>query len=86
MSMLIAGLAGADFSCADTIGADKAQATIAEISIEVFIAIFPSGLNENKLLLLATVGSQELPSGQRNGSANKLTSTGASTHRSKVPM
>jgi len=47
--MLIAGLAGADFSCADTTGADKAQATIAEISIEIFIAVFLSGLNENKL-------------------------------------
>jgi hypothetical protein len=59
--MLIAGLAGADFSCADTIGADRAQATIAATSIEVFIAVFPSGLNEFKLLLLATAGNQGLP-------------------------
>ncbi|WP_232073637.1 hypothetical protein [Variovorax sp. RA8] len=40
MSMFIAGLAGAGFSCADAIGADKAQAMIAEINIEVFMAIF----------------------------------------------
>jgi hypothetical protein len=42
--MLIAGLAGADFSCADTTGADNAQAAIAATSIEVFITVVPSGL------------------------------------------
>ena len=61
MSMLIAGLAGADFSCADTIGADSAQAAIAAtISIEVFMAVFPSGLNKFMFPLLATTGSQGL--------------------------
>jgi hypothetical protein len=59
--MPIAGLAGADFSCADTIGADRAQATIAATSIEVFIAVFPSGLNKFKLLLLAIAGSENRP-------------------------
>jgi len=59
--MLIAGLAGADFSCADTMGADRAQATIAGISIEVFIAVFPLGLNNFMFPLLATTGSQGLP-------------------------
>jgi hypothetical protein len=44
LSMPIAGLAGAEFFCADTIGADGAQATIAEISIGVFIVVFPLGL------------------------------------------
>jgi hypothetical protein len=44
--MLIAGLAGADLSCADTMGADRAQATNEEISIDVFIAVFPSGLSK----------------------------------------
>jgi hypothetical protein len=44
--MLIAGLAGADFSCADTIGADRAQATNVDINIEVFMAVFPSGLSK----------------------------------------
>jgi len=39
--MLIAGFAGAGFSCADTMGADKVQETIAEISIDVFMAFFP---------------------------------------------
>jgi hypothetical protein len=71
--MLIAGLAGADFSCADTMGADRAQATIVEISIEVFIAVFPLGLNGFMFLLPAIAGSQGLPCAQGNGSANKLT-------------
>jgi hypothetical protein len=44
--MLIAGLVGADLSCADTMGADRAQATNVDISIEVFIAMFPSGLSK----------------------------------------
>jgi hypothetical protein len=61
MSMLIAGLAGADFSCADTMGADRAQATIVATSIEVFMAVFPLGLNEFKLLLLATADSEDCP-------------------------
>jgi hypothetical protein len=61
MSMLIAGLAGADLSCADTMGADRAQATIAEISIEVFIAVFPLGLRKVMFPLLATTGRQGLP-------------------------
>jgi hypothetical protein len=38
--MLIAGLPGAAFSCADTIGTDSPQAMIAATSIEVFIAVF----------------------------------------------
>jgi len=59
--MLIAGLAGADFSCADTIGADTAQATIAATNIELFIVVFPSGLNEFKLLLSTTAGSEDCP-------------------------
>jgi hypothetical protein len=54
-------LAGAGFSCADTMGADRAQATIAEISIEVFIAVFPLGLNEFMFSLPETTGSQGLP-------------------------
>jgi hypothetical protein len=57
MSMLIAGLAGADFSCADTIGAEIAQATIAAASIEVFIVAFRLGLIERGFPLLATAGS-----------------------------
>jgi hypothetical protein len=42
--MLIADPAGADISCADTMGADRAQATIAAASIDVFIVIFPYGV------------------------------------------
>jgi hypothetical protein len=47
--MLIAGLAGTDSSCADTMGADvvqaadKVQARIAATRIEVFIAVFLQG-------------------------------------------
>jgi hypothetical protein len=44
--MFIAGPPGADLSCADTMGADRAQATIAEISIEVFMVVFPFGLKK----------------------------------------
>jgi hypothetical protein len=39
--MLFADPAGADISCADTIGADRALAMSAAASIEVFIVIFP---------------------------------------------
>jgi len=69
MSKLIGGLAGAEVSCADTMGADKAQATMAEISIEVFMVVFPLGLNKFMFSLLATTGSQGLPRAQGNGSA-----------------
>jgi hypothetical protein len=44
--MFIAGPPGAVLSCADTMGADKAQATIADISIEVFMVVFPFGLKK----------------------------------------
>src|SRR5450759_597335 len=60
MPMLIAGLAGADFLCADTIGADGAQTTISETSIGIFILVFPFGLNKFMFPLLATAGSQGL--------------------------
>jgi hypothetical protein len=55
--MPIAGLAGADFFCADTIGADGAQATIAETNIGVFIVVFPLGLNKYLFPLLVSTGS-----------------------------
>jgi hypothetical protein len=61
LSMLIAGLAGADFLCADTIGADGAQSTIAESSIGVFILVFPLGLNKFIFPLRAGTGSRGLP-------------------------
>ncbi|MFS8084256.1 MAG: hypothetical protein ACMG6H_01365 [Acidobacteriota bacterium] len=59
--------------CADTVGADRAQAAIAATSIELFILIFPSRLNELMLPLLVTTGSNDLPRAQGYGSANKLT-------------
>jgi hypothetical protein len=58
--MPIAGLPGADFFGADTIGADGAPVTIAETSIGVFIVVFPSGLNKFMFPLLASTGSQGL--------------------------
>jgi hypothetical protein len=59
--MFIAGLAGAGLSCADTMGADKAQATIAEIMIEVFMAVFPLGLNNFEFPSLEFSGRQGWP-------------------------
>src|SRR5665647_1771621 len=56
MPMLIAGLADAGLSCADTIGADRAPATTAETSIAVFILVFPLGLNKFMFPLLASTG------------------------------
>jgi hypothetical protein len=61
MPMLIAGLAGAGFFCADTIGAGGAQATIAEISIEVFIVVFRLGLNKFTFSLPTATGRQGSP-------------------------
>jgi hypothetical protein len=61
MPMLIAGLAGAGLSRADAISADGAPATIAESSIEVFIVVFPLGLNKFMFPLPATTGRQGLP-------------------------
>jgi hypothetical protein len=61
MSMFIAGLTGAGISCADRTGADKAQATIAATRIEVFMVVFPLGLNKFMIASLATAGSQGLP-------------------------
>jgi hypothetical protein len=45
MFISIAGLSGAALSCADAKGADRAQAAIAAISMDVFILAFPSILN-----------------------------------------
>jgi hypothetical protein len=59
--MFIAGLAGTGFSWANAIGADKAQATNAEISIEGFIMVFLLKLNSFMFPLLAITGTQELP-------------------------
>src|ERR1035437_508035 len=64
LPILIAGLAGADFFCTDTIGPDGAPATIAETSIGVFIMVFPLGLNKFMLPLLASTGSQGLQIGR----------------------
>jgi len=48
-------------------GADKAQAANAEISIEVFMVVFPSGLNEFVNALPGTAGSQGLRGTRGNG-------------------
>src|ERR1035437_4030631 len=56
MSMLIAGLVGGAFSCADTIGADRAQAMNAVIRTEDFILIFPIGLHTFLSPLLLSTG------------------------------
>jgi hypothetical protein len=61
MSMFIGGLAGVDFCCADTIGADRARAMIPDMSIGVFILVFLIGLNKFTFPLLAGVGDQGLP-------------------------
>ena len=45
IGMLIAGFAGAAWSCAEANGATRAQVTKAATSIEVFNVVLPSGLN-----------------------------------------
>jgi len=71
--MLIAGLAGAALSCAETTGAARAQATMVATSIAVFILVFPSGLNESMVPSLAKIGSNDFARAPGNGSANELT-------------
>jgi hypothetical protein len=56
MPTLIAGLAGADLFCAETIGADGTLVTIAAADIGVFTVVFPLGLNKFMFPLPVTAG------------------------------
>jgi hypothetical protein len=71
LSMLFAGLAGAGFSCADTIGAGGVRATTAGTGIGVFILVF----------ILAIVERALLKSGFHCGMAAAIAMTCIADHR-----